>query len=68
MEIKEFNQILREKNKKYRDIFGYISCITDYSCTREEYLNALDNAVAEKKELDKFLPKYSDDFDGNVEI
>lgn len=68
METKEFNQILREKNKKYRDVFGYIPCLTDYSCTRDEYLSALDNAVAEKKELDKILPKYSDDFDGNVEI
>lgn len=68
METKDFNKILREKNKKYRDVFGYIPCITDYSCTREEYLSALDNAVAQNKELDKFLPKYSNDLDGNVEI
>ena len=53
----EFNKSLRELNKAYRDLFGYIPCISDYSCTREEYSNALKRAIDDKKEITEFLTK-----------
>jgi len=59
METKEFNTLLRVKNKKYLELFGYIPCITDYSCDRERYLEALDEAINTKKELKAILPIYN---------
>ena len=64
METKEFNTLLRVKNKKYLELFGYIPCITDYSCDRERYLEALDEAIRTKKELKTILSIYSNSIVG----
>lgn len=53
----EFNKSLRELNKKYRDIFSAIPVISDYSCTREEFVAALKKSIEEKKEIDTYLGK-----------
>lgn len=53
----EFNKSLRELNKAYRDLFGSIPCISDFSCTREEYSKALKQAINDKKEITEFLTK-----------
>lgn len=58
METKKFNSLLRMKNKKYLELFGYIPCITDYSCDREKYLEALDEAINTRTELKSILPIY----------
>ncbi|MBO5036023.1 MAG: hypothetical protein J6D42_02975 [Clostridia bacterium] len=66
METKEFNALLRVKNKKYLELFGYIPCITDYSCDREQYLRALDEAFKKHIELNQILPLYHNT-ESNVE-
>lgn len=53
----EFNKSLRELNKAYRTLFNIIPCISDYSCTRDEYVNALKKSIEEKKEISNFLKK-----------
>ena len=58
MTVKEFNEAIRADNKAYRDLFGYIPCIVDYSCTREEYMIALKETVLRKKEIKNLLPEY----------
>lgn len=60
MENQEFNKLVRELNVKYRDIFGSIPCITDYSCTREEYLNAMKNAVEKRIPISLLLLEYQE--------
>lgn len=59
MTVKEFNEAIRADNKAYRELFGYIPCITDYSCSREEYIIALKEAILRKKEIKSLLPEYS---------
>ena len=59
MTVKEFNDAIRADNKAYRELFGYIPCITDYSCSREEYIIALKEAISRKKEVKCILPEYS---------
>ena len=51
----EFNKSLRALNKAYRDLFNVIPCISDYSCTRDEYTAALKKAVDEKIEISEIL-------------
>lgn len=58
MDNKEFNKSLRIKNKQYMEIFGYIPCITDYACTREEYMEALNYSIANKHVLEFYIRKY----------
>lgn len=58
MTTKEFNEIVRDNNKLYRSIFGYIPSIKNYSCTREEYIENLKKAVREKREIHNYLPRY----------
>lgn len=53
----EFNKSLRELNKAYKDLFCVIPVISDYSCTRDEFVSALKKAIAEKKEIGTFLRK-----------
>lgn len=50
-----FNRLVRPLNIKYRDVFGHIPRITDYSCTREEYLDAMEKAIESKRQLSAFL-------------
>lgn len=58
MKPKEFCDVIRENNKLYRALFGYIPSIGDYSCTQEEYILALRKAVSEKRELCNYLTQY----------
>lgn len=58
MDNHTFNQTIRSLNIKYRDIFGHIPRITDYSCTREEYILALKQATEKFITLDKILVPY----------
>ena len=51
----EFNKSLRELNKAYRNLFKVIPRISDYSCTRDEYVNALKKSIEEGREIASFL-------------
>lgn len=67
MKPKEFSDAIREYNKQYRELFGYIPSIKDYSCTQEAYINALAYAVRDKKELYNYLIKYGNPLSANSE-
>lgn len=67
MKPKEFSDATREYNKQYRVLFGYIPSIRDYSCTQEEYITALVNAVRDKKELYNYLTQYGNSLSANSE-
>lgn len=67
MKPKEFSDATREYNKLYRALFGYIPSIKDYSCTQEEYITALVNAVRDKKELHNYLTQYGNPLSPNSE-
>lgn len=67
MKPKEFGDTTREYNKRYRALFGYIPSIRDYSCTQEEYIIALKEAVREKKELHSLLVPYGSPLSANTE-
>ncbi len=55
MDNHSFNTCIRPLNIKYSKIFRRIPRITDYSCTREEYVEALKQAVEKKKPLNEIL-------------
>lgn len=57
MKSTEFNRKCRPQNIAYRDLFGYIPVPTDYSCTNDEFLDAITRAVAEKREIENYLQK-----------
>ena len=56
MDIYEFGKLCQPLNKKYKELFGYIPHQMDYSCTREEYIEALSLAISEQKEIFHYLP------------
>ena len=56
MDIYKFGKLCQPLNKKYKELFGYISHQMDYPCTREEYIKALSLAISEQKEVFYFLP------------
>ena len=41
MDSIEFGKKCRPFNIQYRDLFGYVPCREDYSCSQEEFLEAL---------------------------
>ena len=51
----EFNKSLTKWNAEYKELFGTIPCIKDFSCSREEYMSALQRAVKEKKRVGEYL-------------
>lgn len=53
----EFNRTCRPLNLKYRDLFGSVPTIWEYSCTREEYVEALKKAIETRQLLDTLLPR-----------
>ena len=67
MKPKEFSDAIRENNKLYRALFGYIPSIQNYSCTQESYIAALKIAVIERKELYNYLDQYGDCLNANAE-
>ena len=61
MDDKNFKNLIRKVNIEYKKLFGYIPCIENYSCTQDEYKNALMKAVQEKQELSKYIISYQDE-------
>lgn len=59
MDDQQFYKIIRPLNKKYCDFFGCIPSIYDYSCSRVEFVQALENAVSEEKSIEHYLIKYN---------
>lgn len=53
----EFGKKCHSYNIKYRDIFGYVPCKDDYSCTQEEFMEALVKSIKDQKEIDTFLAR-----------
>lgn len=50
-----FNTQKRKLNKEYLAIFDEVPCMQDYSCSREEYIAALQKAIETKQKIDAFL-------------
>lgn len=59
MDMYEFGKVCQPLNKKYTELFGYIPHHDDFPCTREEYVDALTQAITQKKEIFYFLPSLS---------
>lgn len=45
MDNHSFNMQIRPLNIEYRRIFGEVPRITDYSCSREEYIAAMKTSI-----------------------
>ena len=58
----EFGKKCRPYNIQYRDIFGYVPCRDDYTCSQDEYFDALLKAIETKCELSTIVPKKDKDF------
>lgn len=56
MDMYEFGKLCQPLNKQYKQLFGYIPHQMDFSCTREEYIEALSSAINEQREIVYFLP------------
>lgn len=61
-----FNKQVRPLNIRYKDTFGHIPRITDYSCTREEYIEALKTSLESKKPLGSILIKREYQFEIDI--
>ena len=57
MNTAEFNAECRKRNKVYREIFGCIPRVTDYVCTREEYIASMDKSIKTGEPLEHFMQK-----------
>lgn len=57
MKNKEFYAKCRELNAAYYNIFNEIPCIQDYSCSREEFIAAINQAIKMETRIDKILTK-----------
>ena len=57
MDSIEFGKMCRPYNIQYRDLFGYVPCREDYSCSQEEFFEALLNSIETKKDINMFLIK-----------
>ena len=53
----EFGKKCRPYNIQYKNIFGYVPCRSDYTCSQDEYFNALLKAIKTKCELSTIIPK-----------
>ena len=51
----EFGKKCHPYNIQYRDLFGYIPCKEDYSCSQEDFFEALLQSIETKKEIKMFL-------------
>lgn len=58
----EFGKKCRPYNIKYKNIFGYVPCRSDYTCSQDEYFNALLKAIETKCELSTIVIKKNKDF------
>jgi len=57
MDNKTFAEHKRRLNPRYFQIFGEIPVMGNFSCTREEYILALEVAVKNKVKIETLLPK-----------
>lgn len=55
MNMIEFGIACKPLNEVYKMLFGIIPTPADFSCAREEYLTALNKAVAEQQPIESFL-------------
>ena len=65
MDNQTFNKTKRELNRQYAEIFGEIPCIQDYSCTRDEFIDALNTAIISNVKIDKLLKRSGKVLDKN---
>lgn len=56
MDSIKFGKKCRPYNIQYCELFGYVPCRQDYSCTQDEYFAALLKAIETKVELKELLP------------
>lgn len=54
MDMYEFGKVCQPLNKKYNELFGYIPHHDDFPCTREEYVDALTQAITQRKKCSIF--------------
>lgn len=57
MKSKEFNLQVRELNRQYRELFHELPCIEDYACSREEFLEAMQEAIQSQRKINLILKK-----------
>ena len=58
----EFGKKCIPYNRKYKDIFGYVPCRGDYSCSQDEYFQALLRAIETKCEISTIVHKKNRDY------
>lgn len=47
-----FNKNLRPLNRAYYELFGVVPCMQGFDCTRDEYVNALKEALETNKKIE----------------
>lgn len=62
MDNHSFNMQIRPLNIEYRKIFGEIPRITDYSCSREEYIAAMKTSLKRRIPLEATLIRRKSQF------
>ena len=62
----EFGMTCKPFNIAYRELFNEIPVYDNYACTQEEYLEALEKAIADEVRIDKLLIKRSIPDDPNI--
>lgn len=53
----EFGKKLRPYNKQYKELFGYVPSREKYSCSQEEYFEALLKAIETRMDIEFLLTK-----------
>lgn len=61
------NDDLRLVNKRYYEIFGYIPCHANFSCSKKEFFDAMQQAINTETEIMKIVPEYKG-YSGNIEV
>lgn len=68
MDIFEFGDRCKPLNKAYKELFGYIPNQFDFNCSREEYLNALEKSVLDKKRIEYYLEQISGKYSDSAKV
>lgn len=55
MDMIEFGKQCRPLNDEYYKKFGVIPSPADYACSREEFLDALKQAIEQNKQIDTII-------------
>lgn len=58
MDNQTFNKEKRKLNKAYFDVFGEVPCMQSFACSREEYLEALKDAIRSKTKVENLLVRF----------